>query len=101
MRGGSSCARIPTIVGAIAGSSLVSHAGAIMECILHGDWIRMERGFLRPLSFSPCDNNVANAEGISMLGAKMLNYSFEAVKPGINLASISIAQEEFFPELFC
>jgi hypothetical protein len=60
----------------------------------------MEGRLFRPFCLSPRDNDIANAESVSVLGSEMLNNAFKAVKAGITLTPTPIAQEKLFTKLF-
>jgi hypothetical protein len=62
-----------------------------------GVW--MERRLLWPFSLSPRDDDIANAERVGVLGAKVLNDAFKPVEPGVVLAIASVAHEEFLAKL--
>jgi hypothetical protein len=71
-----------------------------MVCGLHWDRVRVEWGVFGPFSFSPCNNDIANAECISVLGSKVLDDAFETIEPVIALTASTVAQEELFAKLF-
>ena len=88
-------ARISTVEIVIDGVASISIS------VFHRDWIRVERCFLRPLRLSPGNNDVADAEGISMLSSEVLNDSLETVEARVGFASASVAQKKLFAELLC
>jgi hypothetical protein len=63
-------------------------------------WVCLKGRFLWPFCFSPVDDDIAHTESVSVLGAIMLNDSFESIESLGTFASVAIAEEKFFP-VFC
>jgi hypothetical protein len=102
MRSRSSRTRsVPTIIRTIGGVTMTGHAHRRVILLLGRNGIRMKWCLLWPFGFSPSNNHVAYAKGVSMFGSVVLDHSFEPVKPGISFTTTAVAEKEFFPELFC
>jgi hypothetical protein len=67
---------------------------------LHRYRVRVEWSVFGPFSFSPCNNDIANTECISVFGSKVLDDALETIEPVIALTASAVAQEELFAELF-
>ena len=58
----------------------------------------MEGGLLGPFSFSPSNDDIANAKCISVFCPIVLDDALESIEAGVSFAALAIAEEKIFPE---